>query len=87
MTGVVVLICGMVFTSRGFPPGTVGYQLMNVVAAVSVLLSTAVFVALLVFEVCCRCCCRCRSLLQHDYALAPTKGDKRTRLLLCPNRT
>ena len=27
-----VLVLGMVFASQGFPPGTVGYVLLNIVA-------------------------------------------------------
>ena len=51
ITGVIVLVCGVVFTSRGFRPGSVGYVVLNIVASVAILASTCVFVALLCFEV------------------------------------
>ena len=42
---------GMVFTSQGFPAGSVGYGVLTAVAVLIILVSTAVFMCLLVFEV------------------------------------
>ena len=41
----------MVFTSRGFAPGSVGYLLLTIVAASIIVVSTTVFGFLLCFEV------------------------------------
>jgi hypothetical protein len=41
----------MVFASKGFGPGSVGYVLLNIVAAVVIVGSTATFITLLGFEV------------------------------------
>ncbi len=70
MSGVVVLILGMVFTSRGFPQGTFGYKAFTTLAALFIVCSTLVFASLLVFEVrvgrrsarvpyMCNCCVVC----------------------------
>jgi hypothetical protein len=42
---------GMVFTSKGFGPGSTGYNLSVAVTASAIIVSTFVFLALLVFEV------------------------------------
>lgn len=42
---------GMVFTSHGFAPGSVGYEVLNTVAALAIVGSTLTFLVLLVFEV------------------------------------
>lgn len=51
VTSVLVLELGMVFSSRGFPPGTVGYVLLNIITAAIILGSAASFIILLAFEV------------------------------------
>jgi hypothetical protein len=51
LASVAILMLGMVFASDGFTPGTVGYLLLNIVAAVIIVGSTGVFLLLLVFEV------------------------------------
>jgi hypothetical protein len=51
VTSVGILVLGMVFTSRGFPPGSFGFNALSVVATAWILGSTLVFVLLLVFEV------------------------------------
>ena len=50
-TSIVILMLGMVFTSQGFPAGSVGYDILTAVAVVIIVLSTAVFMSLLAFEV------------------------------------
>ncbi len=51
VTSVVVLMTGMLFTSKGFSSDSVGYLLMNVVSAVGIVGVTLVFLCLLTFEV------------------------------------
>jgi hypothetical protein len=51
LSSMAVLMLGMVFASHGLHPGSVGYVLMNIVAAVIIVGSTGTFVVLLVFEV------------------------------------
>ncbi len=51
VTSITVLLLGMMFTSRGFPPGTIGYNILSVVTAVLIVASVTVFVVLLCFEV------------------------------------
>lgn len=46
-----MLLVGLVFTSRGFVPGSVGYVLLTIVAAALIIVSVGVFAALLCFEV------------------------------------
>ncbi len=46
-----MLILGMVFTSRGFREGSIGFALFTAVAAVFILGSSVVFACLLAFEV------------------------------------
>ena len=51
VASITVLVLGMVFASKGFQPGTLGYILMNVVAAVVIGGSCGLFLLLLGFEV------------------------------------
>jgi ABC-type polysaccharide/polyol phosphate export permease len=51
VASIVVLMLGMVFASKGFLPGSVGYVLLNVVAAVVIVGSCGLFLVLLGFEV------------------------------------
>ncbi len=51
ITSILVLVLGMVFASKGFRPGSVGYILLNIVAAVVIVGSTGAFAILLGFEV------------------------------------
>lgn len=51
ITSVMVLMTGMLFASHGFPVGSVGYLLLNIVAAAFIVGSTLVFLLLLGFEV------------------------------------
>jgi hypothetical protein len=51
LTSVAVLLAGMVFTSRGFRPGSMGHTLLTVVAALVIVAAVASFVVLLCFEV------------------------------------
>lgn len=51
ISGVIILVLGMVFTSRGFTPGTLPYQLFTAVAALFIFGTSFVFAGLLVFEV------------------------------------
>jgi hypothetical protein len=51
ITSVMVLMTGMFFASHGFPVGSVGYLLLNIVAAAFIVGSTLVFLLLLGFEV------------------------------------
>jgi hypothetical protein len=51
LTSVLVLALGMVFASKGLRPNSVGYAILNLVAAVVIVCSTATFTVLLVFEV------------------------------------
>ena len=50
---VIILTAGMIFTSKGFGPGSTGYNLSVAVTATgsAIIVSTSVFLALLVFEV------------------------------------
>ena len=48
---VIILTAGMIFTSKGFGPGSTGYNLSVAVTASAIIVSTSVFLALLVFEV------------------------------------
>jgi hypothetical protein len=45
-----VLLSGMVFSSRGFPPGSVGYQFLVVICITIIFVATATFTGLLGFE-------------------------------------
>jgi hypothetical protein len=49
LTSIAVLLLGMVFTSRGFPPGTLGFVVMNVVTAAVIVASVLAFAVLLCF--------------------------------------
>lgn len=51
ITSTLVLMLGMVFSSRGFSPGTPGYQAFTMVTGVLVISSCLVFLLLLLFEV------------------------------------
>jgi hypothetical protein len=51
ISGVFILILGMVFTSNGFQPGTFSYNAFTTLAAMFIVGSTVVFASLLVFEV------------------------------------
>jgi hypothetical protein len=51
LSSIAMLLAGMVFTSRGFAPGSTGYLLLTIVAATLIILSVGVFLALLCFEV------------------------------------
>lgn len=51
LTSIAVLLLGMVFTSRGFPPGTLGFVVMNIVTATVIVASVLAFAVLLCFEV------------------------------------
>ncbi len=51
VSGVIILILGMVFTSKGFAAGSFGYNAFTSVAALFIVGSSSVFAALLVFEV------------------------------------
>jgi hypothetical protein len=48
---VLILMSGMVFISRGFPPGSPGYDTLTAFVATVVITSTAAFVAFVAFEV------------------------------------
>jgi hypothetical protein len=48
---ITILLIGMVFFSRGFVPGSIGYMLLTAIAASIISLSTSAFVILLAFEV------------------------------------
>jgi hypothetical protein len=51
VTSVVVLLLGMVFSSKGFPPGTTGYVILNIITAMAIVGSVGVLLFLLCFEV------------------------------------
>jgi uncharacterized membrane protein (UPF0136 family) len=51
LSSIAMLLAGMIFTSRGFAPGSTGYLLLTIVAAGLIILSVGVFLALLCFEV------------------------------------
>ena len=51
MAAIVILILGMVFTSQGFPAGSVGYDILTAIAIIIITTSSGVFASLLVFEV------------------------------------
>jgi hypothetical protein len=51
ISGVFILILGMVFTSNGFQPDTFSYNAFTTLAAMFIVGSTVVFASLLVFEV------------------------------------
>jgi hypothetical protein len=51
ITALMILLSGMVFLSRGFPPGSVAFFVMTVLVAVVIVSCVAAFVALLSYEV------------------------------------
>lgn len=51
LASVAVLVLGMVFASKGFAPGSVGYIVLIVVTAALIVCSAGAFIVLLVFEV------------------------------------
>jgi hypothetical protein len=51
LTSVCILVLGMMFSSRGFPPGSTGISILTALTIVLILASFASFSTLLVFEV------------------------------------
>jgi hypothetical protein len=51
VTSTVILVLGMVFSSRGFAPGSSGYQVLTMLTALLVVGSCAIFLGLLTFEI------------------------------------
>ncbi len=51
VSGIVILILGMVFSSDGFTPGSFGYDTLAAITSIIILTSSASFGLLLTFEV------------------------------------
>ncbi len=51
-TQVLILMSGMVFVSKGFPPGSDGYKALTAFVATVVVSATASFLLFVAFEVC-----------------------------------
>ncbi len=65
----VILLSGMVFVSRGFTPGSVGYQALVGLVTTIVFTSTSAFIVFVLFEVRCGVVwgmwARCRSAVRQ----------------------